>query len=90
VYDYEHLCRDPHVVATGMIVEVPHPTAGPLRLAGIPIKMSQTPTTVRLPPPLLGEHTREVLRDVAGYSEEHLNSLMERGAVAAATPPATA
>jgi crotonobetainyl-CoA:carnitine CoA-transferase CaiB-like acyl-CoA transferase len=44
-----------------MLVQVEHPTAGTVRMAGIPVKFSATPASVRLPPPLLGQHTEEVL-----------------------------
>jgi crotonobetainyl-CoA:carnitine CoA-transferase CaiB-like acyl-CoA transferase len=52
---------DPQVQARGMAVAVPHPLTDALKLVASPIKMSATPPTVRRPPPLLGEHTDEVL-----------------------------
>ena len=51
----------PQVLHRKMLVEVDHPTAGKVKLAGIPVKFSVTPASVRLPPPLLGEHNDEVL-----------------------------
>jgi formyl-CoA transferase len=59
---------DPNTQARGMVVEMPHPKAGSVRLIGSPMKFSATPVEYRLPPPLLGEHTEEVLRDVLGMS----------------------
>ncbi len=53
---------DPQAVARDMVVSVPHPTAGELRMLGFPIKMTDTPLRASRPPPLLGEHTDEVLR----------------------------
>jgi formyl-CoA transferase len=52
---------DPQVLAREMVVEMPHPTAGVVKMAGTPIKLSATPAQMKLPPPLLGEHNEEVL-----------------------------
>jgi formyl-CoA transferase len=81
VNDMQRLFADPQVRHRGMIVEVPHPTIGTLRLGGVPIKYSETPGTVRLHPPLLGEHTDAVLADVLGYAPGKIASLRARGAV---------
>jgi len=61
VYTYHDLVNDPHVIETEMIAEVQHPTIGTLRMPNIPIRLSETPGTIRMPPPLLGEHTDDVL-----------------------------
>ena len=81
VNDMQHLFADPQVRHRGMIAEVPHPTIGTLRLAGMPIKYSETPGAIRLPPPLLGEHTDSVLADVLGYSSDQVNALKTQGVV---------
>lgn len=49
------------VLQREMLVEVEHPTAGRVRMAGLPVKLSQTKSSIRLPPPLLGQHTEEIL-----------------------------
>jgi formyl-CoA transferase/CoA:oxalate CoA-transferase len=64
-----------------MIAEVSHPTIGTLRLTGIPIKYSETPGTIRLHPPLLGEHTNEVLTGVLSYSSDQIKELQALGAI---------
>jgi CoA:oxalate CoA-transferase len=64
-----------------MIVSVEQPTAGTLTVAGSPFKMSRTPGDVRAPAPLLGEHTREVLDEVLGYSDTEIESLIEEQVV---------
>ena len=56
---------DPQVIAREMIEKVPHPTIGEVRLLGIPFKFSDTPASVRRHPPLLGEHTEEVVAEYA-------------------------
>lgn len=62
--------EDPQAQFREMTLNVDHPKCGTIRMAGYPVKYSRTPLTVRLPPPLLGEHTTEILRDVL-----HMNSL---------------
>jgi formyl-CoA transferase len=81
VNDMQHLFADEQVLHRDMIAEVPHPTIVSLRLGGIPIKCSDTPATIRLHPPLLGEHTDEVLTDVLGYAPERIEALKREGAV---------
>jgi crotonobetainyl-CoA:carnitine CoA-transferase CaiB-like acyl-CoA transferase len=65
----------PQVRHRNMLVEVEHPTVGPLRMAGIPVKFSATPASVRLPPPLLGQHTEEILLSWLGMSETEIAEL---------------
>jgi len=81
VNNMEHLFSDPQVLHRGMIAEIPHPTIGRLRLAGIPIRYSDTPGAVRLPPPLLGEHTDELLAEVLGYAPQTVEELRRQDAI---------
>jgi len=81
VYRYPDLVADPHVVATGMIASVEHPTAGTIRLPAPPIRMSETPTGIHRPPPLLDQHTEEVLREALGYDDARLAALRAEGAI---------
>lgn len=69
---------DPQVRAREMIVEVEHPTAGRMELPGIPIKLSDTPGSVRTPAPLLGEHTADILIDFLGYDINKIENLQEK------------
>lgn len=82
VNDMEHLFADPQVKHRNMIAEVPHPTIGTLRLGGVPIKYSETPGSIRRHPPLLGEHTDEVLAELMEYSTEKIEALRAEGVVA--------
>jgi crotonobetainyl-CoA:carnitine CoA-transferase CaiB-like acyl-CoA transferase len=70
----------PQVVARDMVLTTEHPTAGSLRMPGSPVRLSGHTATVRRPPPLLGEHTDEVLAEL-GYSAATIDSLHELGVV---------
>ena len=65
----------PQVLHRNMLIEVDHPTAGTVKLAGIPVKFSATPASVRLPPPLLGEHNDDVLSSWLGMGDKEIADL---------------
>lgn len=71
----------PQANARGMTLEAQHPTAGTVRLTGFPYKLSETPAEIHRPPPLLGEHTEEVLTQLLDYSMEDVASLRIKGAI---------
>jgi formyl-CoA transferase len=81
VYTLDEIFADPQVLHRGMLVEMKHPEAGKIKQIGPVIKFSGTPCVVESPPPLLGEHTEEVLRDVAGYGDEEMGWLRKAGVV---------
>ena len=70
----------PQVAAREMVVEVEHPVAGTLKMLGSPLKLSAQPTSIRRPPPVLGEHTDEILAEV-GYTAAQVTELREAGVV---------
>jgi crotonobetainyl-CoA:carnitine CoA-transferase CaiB-like acyl-CoA transferase len=70
-----------HLRARGAIVTVTHPTAGPMRMVGPPIRLHGTPAEAATPAPLLGEHTDEILTKVLGYSAEAVAALRGAGVV---------
>jgi CoA:oxalate CoA-transferase len=65
------------VLARQMLVEMCHPKIGKLKVVGSPMKLSETPVQYRIPPPLPGEHTEEVLRDILGYEKETIARFKE-------------
>ena len=71
----------PQIVHREMVVDVPHPTAGSVRLVGPPVIMSDTPAQVRSHPPLLGEQTDEILRGRIGLSNDEIARLRAEGAI---------
>lgn len=72
---------DPHVLAREMIVTMDHPTTGPIRMTASPFRLSTSPVSYRQPPPMMGEHTDEVLRDVLKLDEAALTTLRSAGAI---------
>ena len=68
-------------IARGLRFELPHPLAGKVALVRSPMRFSATPLEHRVPPPLLGEHTHEILRAVLGKSEAEIATLREDGVV---------
>ena len=70
--------EDPHLKATNFFELHEHPTEGTLRMTKFPVNFSETPADIRRMPPLLGEHSAEILKEV-GYSDDEINDLIEAG-----------
>ena len=81
INNLDEVFENPQVRARGLQVDLPHPAGATARLVGSPIKMSATPPRYDMPPPLLGQHTEEVLRDLLGRTPEELAALRARGIV---------
>ncbi len=64
-----------------MVVELEHPEAGLTRALGCPIHFSATPAQITRPAPLLGQHTRELLKEF-GYTDQQIDTLTAQGAIA--------
>jgi len=75
VRDLQEVFDDPQLAAREMIAQLEHAAAGPLKLLGIPVKLSDTPGAVRTPPPRLGEHTDAVLQGDLGMSAADITRL---------------
>jgi crotonobetainyl-CoA:carnitine CoA-transferase CaiB-like acyl-CoA transferase len=72
--------EQPQVAAREMVVEIEHPVAGTIKMLGSPLKLSAQPASIRRPPPVLGEHTDEILAEV-GYTAVQVTELREAGVV---------
>jgi len=81
VYNAEEVMNYRQYLARDYFVEAEHPHAGKLRYAGWPYKMPASPPAVQRPAPLLGEHNREVLEDLLGFSSNEFDDLCRSGAV---------
>ncbi|MEZ4726396.1 MAG: CoA transferase [Caldilineaceae bacterium] len=73
---------DPQTLAREMVVEVEHSRVGKVKTMGLPVKFSDTPGGVRHGAPVMGEHTREILRE-AGYRTDEVDRLIAEGAIEA-------
>lgn len=73
--------RHSQAIANGMVSEVEHPRLGQVLVVASPVKLSETPATVRTPPPAIGEHTRQIL-DELGLSQDEQAALFQNGTVA--------
>jgi len=72
---FAEVFADPQIVHRQMLMEMPHASAGSVPQVANPVKFSQTPVTYRRAPPLLGEHTAEVLREVLSMDEAGIADL---------------
>lgn len=81
VYGYADLVEDEQIKHNGTFVEYEHPTEGHVKTPGFPIRFSKTPSTVDRGAPIVGQHSRDVLRE-AGYDDAAIAELLAKGAVA--------
>ncbi len=72
---------DPQIIARQMIETIDHPALGPLKMLGIPVKLSSNPGVIRRHPPRLGEHTSDVLADDLGVARARISELESNGVV---------
>ena len=70
-----------HTRARNMVVEVEHEQCGPIKMVNSPVKYSEAKPRARTPPPTLGQHTDEVLREHLGLGSDHIRDLRARGVV---------
>jgi formyl-CoA transferase len=81
INNLEEVYENPQVAARGLQVDLPHPSGGTARMVRSPMKLSATPARCDLPPPLLGQHTEQVLRDLLGKSDDEIAALRGKGIV---------
>jgi crotonobetainyl-CoA:carnitine CoA-transferase CaiB-like acyl-CoA transferase len=80
-YDFRGVFDDPQVRHRALLTEMAHPLTGTVPMVANPIKFSDTPIEYHRPPPLLGEHTREILHEVLGLEDAELDALARQGAI---------
>jgi formyl-CoA transferase len=81
INDLSEVFDDPQVLARQMRLDMPHPTAGHISVPASALKLGLTPVEYRSPPPLLGEHTHDVLRELAGVTDNALRDLQDRNII---------
>jgi succinate---hydroxymethylglutarate CoA-transferase len=81
INDVKDTLEHEHMKVREMVVEVEHSGCGPVKLVGSPVKYSETKPSIRSAPPMLGQHTDEVLADVLGYDAAKIEELKSLGVV---------
>jgi formyl-CoA transferase len=77
----DRVFQEPQALARGLRMELPHPTAGKVSLVRSPLRFSRTPVEHALPPPVLGQHTDEILRTVLELGDAEIAKLRAEGVV---------
>jgi glutaryl-CoA transferase len=75
------VCESPHLKARGMVVTLPHPKAGSITVMGVPVRLHETPGAATTPPPLLGEHTDEILTRLLRIPKAKVEALRAAGVI---------
>ena len=81
INDIEGVVNDPQILSRQMIVDIEHPTVGNMKMAGVPIKMSETQGSIRFAAPLLGEHTDEILKNMGNLTDGEIENLRVKGGI---------
>ena len=79
VNTFDEMVLDPQVAENEMILTYNHPSVGPVRTTGFPVKFSGTPQGIFKPPPMLGEHSKEILKDLCKYTDLQIAGLIANG-----------
>ena len=81
INNFKEVFENEQVIAREIKMEMPHPTAGKVNLVRSPMRLSETPVVENRPPPLLGEHTLEILQEKLGLTELQIKSLKDQGII---------
>ncbi len=82
IYDFKQVYNDPQIKHRDLVKTVPHPLSGTMPVVGNPLNFSETPIEYKRPPPLLGQHTQEILREVLGIDSAEIQRLTEQKVIA--------
>ncbi|QWD82777.1 CoA transferase [Polynucleobacter sp. MWH-P3-07-1] len=81
INNFKEVFEDPQVKARGIELTVPHPAVGQMKLVASPMHLSKTPVDIRMPPPILGQHTREILQEQLQLDAGTIEALKLKGVV---------
>ncbi|NDF06512.1 MAG: CoA transferase, partial [Betaproteobacteria bacterium] len=81
INNMQEVFEDPQVQHRNMRVDIPHPLGTTAPVVASPMRLSKTPVTMRMPPPLLGEHTEEILSTTLHYTHEQIAQLRSKGII---------
>ena len=81
INNFKEVFENEQVIARNVQIDVPHPTVGDMKLVASPMKLSKTPTEVRMAPPTLGQHTSEILRERLHLDDETIAQLHQKGVI---------
>jgi crotonobetainyl-CoA:carnitine CoA-transferase CaiB-like acyl-CoA transferase len=81
INNFEEVFDNEQVKARGVQIDVPHPTAGNMKLVNSPMRLSETPVEVRMAPPTLGQHTHEILKERLSLDPKAIAALQEKGII---------
>jgi formyl-CoA transferase len=81
INNFKEVFENEQVIARKVQINVPHPTVGNMKLVASPMKLSKTPTEVRMAPPTLGQHTNEILHERLKLNDESIASLRDKGII---------
>ena len=81
INDFKEVFENEQVISRNVQLNVPHPTVGNMKLVASPMKLSKTPTEVRMAPPTLGQHTNEILHDRLKLNDQAIDELRDKGII---------
>jgi formyl-CoA transferase len=81
INNFKEVFENEQVIARNVQINVPHPTVGNMKLVASPMKLSKTPTEVRMAPPTLGQHTQEVLQERLHMDDKSIAALRNKGII---------
>lgn len=81
INDIQGTLNHSHTKARDMVIEIDHEYCGPIKMVNTPVKWSETQPFVRIPPPILGQHTNEILGEHLGLSESDIAALKDQGVI---------
>ena len=81
IYQINDVVKDPHLIERDMFTTVNHTNAGPVKVVNFPVKFSQTPVKILHAAPVIGQHNREVLREILDFDDEQIETLKRVNAI---------